>query len=51
MSVSVNDDTLICTRAYISGQWVEAESGETFDVSNPATNKVIVSVSKCGTKG
>ena len=50
MSVPVNDDALICTRAYIGGQWIEADSDETFDVSNPATNKVIVSVSKCGTK-
>ena len=50
MSFSVNDDALICTEAYIEGQWSKADSGETFDVLNPATNEVIASVSKCGTK-
>jgi len=49
MSFSVNDDALICTKAYIDGQWSKADSGETFDVLNPASNEVIASVSKCGT--
>jgi len=50
MTFSINDDALICTKAYIDGQWCKADSGETFDVLNPATNEVIASVSKCGTK-
>ena len=29
---------------YIGGEWVDAASGETFDVINPATEEVIATV-------
>lgn len=35
---------------YIGGQWVEAESGETFETYNPATEEVIAPVSKSAAK-
>lgn len=35
---------LILTQAYINGQWVVAGSGNTFDVTNPATGEVITAV-------
>ncbi|GAA4420591.1 NADP-dependent succinate-semialdehyde dehydrogenase [Nibrella viscosa] len=35
---------LIRTQSYINGQWVDAASGEKFDVINPATGEVIASV-------
>jgi aldehyde dehydrogenase (NAD+) len=33
---------------YIGGEWVDARSGETFDVINPATEEVFATVPKCG---
>lgn len=33
---------------YINGEWVEADSGKTFDVHNPATGEVIGCVPECG---
>jgi succinate-semialdehyde dehydrogenase/glutarate-semialdehyde dehydrogenase len=35
---------LIKTKAYVNGNWVDAASGKTFDVINPATGEVITSV-------
>ena len=40
----LNDPSLLETRAYIAGEWVEGEGGKTFDVINPATGKVIARV-------
>ncbi|MDB5208203.1 MAG: gabD [Flavisolibacter sp.] len=38
------ETSLIKTQAYVNGQWVGAASGKTFDVTNPATDKNIISV-------
>jgi len=35
---------LVCEDAFIAGEWVQAESGKTFDVSNPARGDVIATV-------
>ena len=35
---------LICTQAYVGGKWVDASSGKTFDVVNPARGDVIAQV-------
>jgi succinate-semialdehyde dehydrogenase / glutarate-semialdehyde dehydrogenase len=35
---------LVQTQAYINGQWVNAYSGKTFDVTNPATGEAITAV-------
>lgn len=37
-------NSLIRTQGYVNGQWVNAASGNTFDVTNPATGEVIASV-------
>lgn len=34
-------------KAFINGQWADAQSGETFDVRNPYSNEVLYSASKC----
>ncbi|WP_425044956.1 NAD-dependent succinate-semialdehyde dehydrogenase [Primorskyibacter sp. S87] len=39
----LNDPSLLETRAYIGGQWVEGDAG-TFDVTNPARGDVIAQV-------
>ncbi len=48
MSLSLSDPTLLQTRAYINGAWVDADDGATFPVSNPANGKVIAQVAKVG---
>ena len=35
---------LICTDAFVGGDWVSAQSGKTFDVTNPARGDVIATV-------
>ena len=37
-------NSLIKTQSFVNGQWVGAASGETFDVTNPATGEVVASV-------
>lgn len=45
----ISDEGLLKTRAYIDGQWTDADSAATFDVSNPASGNVIAKVARCGT--
>jgi acyl-CoA reductase-like NAD-dependent aldehyde dehydrogenase len=33
-------------KMYIDGEWVEAESGETFEVKSPATGQVLAVIPK-----
>jgi len=49
MSIDISDSDLLRTRAYIDGQWVDADDGGTYDVTNPANGDVIASVARCGT--
>ena len=45
---SLSDPGLLRTQAYINGEWIDADSGETFSVHNPATNEVIADVASVG---
>ena len=49
MSIQISDQALLKTKAYINGQWVDADSGETVPVVNPANGEVIAEVAKCST--
>ncbi|MDJ0778583.1 MAG: NAD-dependent succinate-semialdehyde dehydrogenase [Gammaproteobacteria bacterium] len=49
MSIQLSDQGLLKTQAYINGQWVDADSGETVPVNNPATGEIIAEVAKCST--
>lgn len=49
MSLEISDKTLLKTQAYIDGQWQESDSGDTFEVRNPATGELIASCASCGT--
>ncbi|WP_293441377.1 NAD-dependent succinate-semialdehyde dehydrogenase [Planktotalea sp.] len=40
----LKDPSLLATKAYIGGEWVDADGGATFDVLNPARGDVIVQV-------
>src|SRR5690606_32165456 len=48
MNLSLSDASLLKTQAYIDGQWVDADDGSTFAVSNPATGEEIAQVAKAG---
>jgi succinate-semialdehyde dehydrogenase / glutarate-semialdehyde dehydrogenase len=40
----MEQNRLIRNQAYINGRWVNANSGKTFDVTNPATGEIIAAV-------
>lgn len=39
---------LLCRQCFIQDEWVDADSGKTVDVINPATGKVLGAVPFCG---
>jgi succinate-semialdehyde dehydrogenase/glutarate-semialdehyde dehydrogenase len=47
--MQISDQGLLRTQAYIDGKWVDADSGETLPVLNPANGQAIAEVAKCGT--
>jgi len=46
--MQLNNPDLFRQQAYINGQWVDADSGNTFEVTNPATGEVLAHVPKMG---
>src|SRR5690606_36209074 len=48
VSIELADESLLRTQAYIDGQWVDSDSGRTYEVTNPANGKVIANVAECG---
>ncbi|MED5611577.1 MULTISPECIES: NADP-dependent succinate-semialdehyde dehydrogenase [Pseudomonas] len=46
--MQLNDAKLFRQQAYIDGSWVDADSGQTIKVNNPATNEIIGTVPKMG---
>ncbi|MEO0622712.1 MAG: NAD-dependent succinate-semialdehyde dehydrogenase [Pseudomonadota bacterium] len=48
LKTSLNDPSLLTDKAYIAGEWVGADSGATFEVTNPARGGVICSVPDMG---
>ncbi len=46
--MKLNDNSLFRQQAYVNGNWIDADDGKTFDVTNPATNEVIGSVPDLG---
>ena len=49
MTLVLKDSSLMKSQAYIDGQWVDADGGDTLGVTNPATGEVLAQVAKCGT--
>jgi len=47
--MQISDKDLFKTQAYVDGQWVDADSGETHAVLNPANGETIAEIAKCGT--
>ncbi|MCQ0971384.1 NAD-dependent succinate-semialdehyde dehydrogenase [Paracoccus sp. TK19116] len=48
LKMLLNDPSLLETRAYVAGEWVDADDGATFDVTNPARGDVICKVADLG---
>jgi succinate-semialdehyde dehydrogenase/glutarate-semialdehyde dehydrogenase len=46
--MQLQDSNLLRTGAYIDGAWVDADSGDTFPVENPATGETVAEVARCG---
>ena len=44
----LKDPSLLATKAYVAGEWIEADDGATFAVTNPARGDVIVNVPDLG---
>ena len=44
----LSDPSLLCSKAYVAGEWIDAEDGATFDVTNPARGDVLVKVADMG---
>jgi len=47
-SLSLKDPKLLRQQCYVDGQWVDADSGKTLAVTNPATGEVLGSVPSMG---
>jgi succinate-semialdehyde dehydrogenase/glutarate-semialdehyde dehydrogenase len=47
-ALPLKDKTLFRQQAYIDGQWLDAQSGQTVAVTNPATGEVLGSVPRMG---
>jgi succinate-semialdehyde dehydrogenase/glutarate-semialdehyde dehydrogenase len=48
MDVSITDMKLVREQCYINGEWCDADSGETVEVTNKATGEVLGTVPKMG---
>lgn len=44
MAPQLQKPELLISRAYINGEWVEAQSGATFKVTNPSSEEVVATV-------
>jgi succinate-semialdehyde dehydrogenase/glutarate-semialdehyde dehydrogenase len=48
MIMQLKDSKLFRQHAYINGQWMEADNGQTINVNNPATGDILGTVPKMG---
>lgn len=48
MSIQLQDPSLLQSQAYINGQWVDADDGATFAVTNPANGEHLADVASVG---
>lgn len=48
IDAQLSDLRLLRTKAYIGGAWVDADSGATYPVTNPANGEKLIDVARCG---
>jgi succinate-semialdehyde dehydrogenase/glutarate-semialdehyde dehydrogenase len=46
--MELKDPTLLKTKAYVDGAWIDADDGATTKIINPSTGEAIAEVAKCG---
>ncbi|WP_105101634.1 NAD-dependent succinate-semialdehyde dehydrogenase [Microbulbifer pacificus] len=46
--LKLNNPDLLRKQSYINGEWRDADSGDTLDVTNPATGDVVATLASCG---
>ena len=46
--LNLKDPSLLRQQCYLDGQWQDADSGATIEVTNPATGEYLASVPKMG---
>ena len=44
----LKDPSLLADKAYVAGEWIEADDGSSFEVTNPARGDVIARVPNLG---
>ncbi len=44
----LKDPSLLCSQAYVAGEWIDADNGATFEVTNPARGDVIATLPDLG---
>lgn len=44
MTISLTNTKLLCQSAYLNGEWVQAQSGKVFSVTNPANGESLANV-------
>ena len=48
LSTLLNDPSLLAVKAYVAGEWIDADDGAAFDVINPARGDVVARVPDLG---
>ena len=48
MQLSLSDPSLLKNQAYVDGQWIDADNGARFPVTNPANGEVVTEVARVG---
>lgn len=46
--LDLKNPSLLRKQSYVDGQWIDADSGNTFDIKNPATGEVVASIADLG---
>ncbi|SDJ83318.1 NAD-dependent succinate-semialdehyde dehydrogenase [Microbulbifer yueqingensis] len=46
--LDLKNPALLRKQSYVGGEWIDADSGATLDVTNPANGEVIASIADCG---
>jgi succinate-semialdehyde dehydrogenase/glutarate-semialdehyde dehydrogenase len=44
----LNDPSLLCDKAFVAGEWIDADDGATFEVKNPARGDVLTTLPDLG---
>ncbi|MEX2961395.1 NAD-dependent succinate-semialdehyde dehydrogenase [Microbulbifer sp. TYP-18] len=46
--LELSKPALLRTQSFVNGRWIDADSGATLDVANPATGELVATIASCG---